>query len=87
MDCRELWINITLNKAGLYHHAIYDKSVQGLEEGIDIQNNNLRNNEIVTFRVCVQEKREFTNQHRHPGISTKMHEKSSKNKNVKGERH
>ena len=28
-------------------------------------------------------KKEFTNQHRHPGKSIKMQEKSSKNKNVK----
>ena len=57
MDCRELCINITLNKVGLYHHVIYDKSMQGLEEGIDIQNNNFRNNEFMTFRICVQEKK------------------------------
>ena len=81
MDCRELCINITLNKVGLYHHAIYDKSMQGLEEGIDIQNNNFRN-KFMTFRICVQEKRVY-NQHRHPGKSIKMQEKSSKNKNVK----
>ena len=58
MDCRELCINITLNKVGLYHHAIYDKSMQGLEEGIDIQNNNFRN-KFMTFRICVQEKRVY----------------------------